>query len=81
MVVPALSAAAGVAAGVAGGVALGRAATPRNPELFGMRLPNVNIDLADVGKQLAEVGRRLGGLVGEIQAVREKAEKVGQAIS
>jgi hypothetical protein len=61
---------------------LGRAAAQQsNAELFGVRLPNVNIDFSDVGKQLGEAGRQLGRLVGEIQAVREKAEKIGQAIS
>ncbi len=77
MVIPAVSG----AVGVAGGVALGRRTAPHRPELFGVRLPDVNIDFADAGKQLGELGRRLGTLVGEIQAVREKAEKVGQAIS
>ena len=77
VVVPAVSG----ALGVAGGVALGRKTVARSPELFGMRLPSVNIDLGEAGKHLAELGRRLGSLVGEIQAVREKAEKVGQAIS
>ena len=62
-------------------MALGRTAAQRGPEVFGVRLPNVKIDLSDVGKQLSQVGRHLGTLVGEIQAVREKAEKVGQAIS
>jgi hypothetical protein len=77
VVIPAASA----AIGVAGGVALGRAATPRGPELFGVRLPNIRVDFTDVGKGLGQAGQQLGRLVGEIQAVREKAEKVAQAIS
>jgi hypothetical protein len=73
--------AATAAIGVAGGVALGRAASQRGRELFGVRLPDVNIDFSDAGKQLGEAGRQLGRLVGEIQAVREKAEKIAQAIA
>jgi hypothetical protein len=49
--------------------------------LFGVRLPNVNIDFSDVGKQIGEAGRQLGKLAIEIQAAREKAEKIGKAIS
>ena len=77
VVIPAATA----ALGVAGGVILGRNASQRKPELFGMRLPNVNIDFADVGKQIGQAGRQLGRLASEIQAAREKAEKVSKAIS
>jgi hypothetical protein len=77
VVIPAATA----AIGVAGGVLLGRNASQRNPELFGFRLPNVKIDFSDVGKQIGEAGRQLGKLASEIQAAREKAEKIGKAIS
>ncbi len=67
--------------GVAGGVLLGRNARDRNRKLFGMPLPSVNVDFSDLSQQIGQAGRQFGKLAREVQAVREKAEQVGRAVS
>ncbi|MBV9309275.1 MAG: hypothetical protein JOZ73_00495, partial [Solirubrobacterales bacterium] len=67
--------------GAAGGVLLGRTALQRNRKILGVRVPGVKVDLADMSKQIGEAGRQLGRIAREVQSAREKAEKVGRAIS
>jgi hypothetical protein len=67
--------------GVAGGVLLGRNARQRSRKLFGIPMPTINVDLADVSQQIGQAGKQLGKLAREVQTVREKAEQVGRAVS
>jgi hypothetical protein len=69
------------ALGVAGGVLLGRTALQRNKKVFGIPVPGVKIDMSDVGKQISEAGRQLGKLAHEVKVAREKAEKIGRAVT
>jgi hypothetical protein len=66
--------------GAAGGVLLGRTALQRNRKLLGVTLPT-KIDLTGVSQQIGEAGRQFGRLASEVRTVREKAEKVGRAIT
>jgi hypothetical protein len=77
VVLPVVSA----AAGVAGGVVLGRTALQRNRKILGIPLPGSKVPLSDVSKQIGEAGRQFGKLAGEVRAAREKAEKISRAIS
>ncbi len=72
---------ASAAAGVAGGVVLGRTALQRHRKFLGIPLPGTKIDLSDMSKQIGEAGRQFARLASEVQAARQKAEKIGQAIS
>lgn len=69
------------AIGVAGGVLLGRTALQRNRKVLGISVPGTKIDMANVSKQIGEAGRQFGRLAHEVQAAREKAEKISKAIS
>ncbi len=69
------------AIGVAGGVLLGRTALQKNKKVLGVPVPGVKIDLANVSKSIGEAGRQFGKLAHEVQVAREKAEKVGKAVS
>ena len=66
--------------GVAGGVLLGRTTLQRNRKLLGIPLP-VKIDLADVSQQIGEAGRQFAKLATEVRTARERAEKIGRAIT
>jgi hypothetical protein len=68
------------ALGVVGGVLLARTALQRRRKLLGVPLPGVKIDLTNVGRQIGEAGRQFGRLASEVQAVREKAEKISRAV-
>ncbi|HEY6398090.1 MAG TPA: hypothetical protein VIX82_11610 [Solirubrobacteraceae bacterium] len=69
------------AIGVAGGVLLGRTAHQRQRRILGLPLPTkIDIDLGGIGQQIAEAGRQLGKLAGEVRTVRERAEQVGRAL-
>ena len=69
------------AVGVAGGILLGRNALQRSRKVLGVPLPGVKVDLADVSKHIGEAARQFGRLAREVQATREKAERIGRAIS
>ncbi len=74
------------ALGVAGGVLLGRTALQRNKKILGIpvpgvKAPSVKVDLSNVSKTIGEAGRQFGKLASEVQAAREKAEKLSRAIS
>lgn len=72
--------------GIAGGVLLGRG-RQRKPKLFGriplpsVKMPEVKVDAADLGKQIGNAGRQFGRLANEVQMAREKAEKISKALS
>jgi len=68
------------AAGVVGGVVLGRTKLRRQRKVFGVPLPGSKVDLADLSKQVGEMGRQFGTLAGEVKAAREKAENIGRAM-
>jgi hypothetical protein len=69
--------------GVAGGIVLGRKALQRNRKaLSGMvPTPGRKMDLRGLGQQVGEAGKQFAKLAQEVNAVREKAEKIGRAIS
>jgi hypothetical protein len=70
------------ALGAAGGVVFGRSKAQRNRTVGPLPIPQKKkIDLGGVAKQVGEAGRQLGKLAREVQAMREKAEQVGRAIS
>jgi hypothetical protein len=68
------------AIGIAGGVVLGRRSRPAQPTVMGRRLPRPSIDFGDVGRQIASAGQQLGRLAGEVEAVRDTAQKIARAI-
>jgi hypothetical protein len=69
------------ALGVAGGVLLGRTALKRNRKVLGIPVPGVKIDMADMSKQIGEAGKQLSRLANEVKTARERAEKIGKAIT
>ena len=70
------------AIGVAGGVLLGRTALQRQRKVLGIPISRtVDIDLRGVGQRVGDAGRRVGSLAGELRSVREKAEKIGDALT
>ena len=83
------------AIGVAGGVVVGRTALQRQKKVLGVptptgkvKAPKIKIDLADIGDQIGRLGTNIGDagrnfaeLAREIQTTREKAEKLGKAIT
>lgn len=53
-----------------------------------VKAPKIKIDMADVGDQIGKLGKNIGDagsnfakLAREIQTTREKAEKLGKAIT
>jgi hypothetical protein len=66
--------------GVAGGVLLGRTALQRNRKVLGVSVPS-KIDFGDIGQQIGEAGRQFGKLATEVNAVRQKAEKIGRILT
>lgn len=69
------------AIGVAGGVLLGRTALQRSRKVFGVPVPGVKVNLANMSKNVADAGRQVGALAREVQAAREKAEQVARVLS
>jgi hypothetical protein len=66
--------------GVAGGVLLGRNARSRNRKVLGIPVP-IKVDFGDMTQQIGQAGKQLGKLAREVQAVREKAEQIGRAVT
>ncbi|MGI8572454.1 MAG: hypothetical protein ACR2L9_07510 [Solirubrobacteraceae bacterium] len=65
-----------------GGVLLRRTALQRRRKVFGIPLASkVDIDLGGLGQKVSEAGRRFGKLAGELHGVRERAEKIGEALT
>jgi hypothetical protein len=69
------------AIGVAGGVLLGRTALQKNRKVLGIPVPGVKVDMSDLSKQIGEAGRQFGKLAREVKVAREKAEKIGRAVT
>lgn len=69
--------------GVAGGIVLGRTALQRKRKALGVPVPTGGrkIDFGGLGQQVGEAGRQFAKLAQEVNAVRDKAEKIGRAIS
>jgi hypothetical protein len=68
------------ALGIAGGVVLARTKLQRNRKILGVPVPGVKVDLSNMSKSIGEAGRQFGHLAREVQAAREKAEKLSRAI-
>ena len=69
------------ALGVAGGVLLGRTTLKKNRKVLGVPIPGVKIDMADMSKQIGEAGKQFSRLANEVKTARERAEKIGKAIT
>lgn len=70
------------AVGVAGGVLLGRTALQRQRKVLGIPIPsNVDLRLGGAGQKIGEAGHRFGKLADELRSVRERAEKIGGALT
>lgn len=69
------------ALGVAGGVLLGRTTLKRNRKVLGIPVPGVKIDMADMSKQIGEASKQFSRLANEVKTARERAEKIGKAIT
>ena len=69
------------ALGVAGGVLLGRTTLKKNRKVLGVPIPGVKIDMADMSKQIGEASKQFGRLANEVKTARERAEKIGKAIT
>jgi hypothetical protein len=63
-------------------VLLGRTALEHQRKVLGIPLSNrVDIDLGGVSQKVGEAGRRFGKLAGKVQGARERAEKIGDALT
>jgi hypothetical protein len=71
---------ASAALGAAGGILLSRNQKQRT--MLGVPVPEPKkFDLHGLATQVGEAGRQFSKLAREVQAVREKAEQVGRAIT
>jgi hypothetical protein len=77
---PVVTAVAGAAAGVIGGVILGRKAKPPK-KVLGVKLPGTRGGFDGLAKNVGSAANQLGRLAGEVREARERAEKVGKALS
>jgi hypothetical protein len=78
---PVVTAVAGAAAGVVGGVILGRKAKAPK-KVLGMKVPGTGGGGFDgLAKNVGNAANQLGRLAGEVREARERAEKVGKALS
>jgi hypothetical protein len=79
--VPILTAAAGAAAGAIGGAVLGRKRKAAR-KVLGVPIPGTDGGGVDgLAKNVGEVAKQFGRLAREIREARERAEKVGKALS
>ena len=69
------------ALGVAGGVLLGRTTLKKNRKVLGIPIPGVKVDMADMSKQIGEASKQFSRLANEVKTARERAEKIGKAIT
>lgn len=78
--VPVIAAAAGTALGVVGGVIFGRKA--KGPKkVLGVKLPGTGDGFDGLAKTVGEAATQFGRLAAEVRKARERAEKVGKALS
>jgi Na+/glutamate symporter len=80
-VVPVASATFGAVAGIAGGVVLGRKVMSRNKKVLGVRIPGTNKGMSGFAHDVSQAGQQLGKLANEVREARERAEKVGKALT
>jgi hypothetical protein len=78
---PVVTAMAGAAAGVVGGVVLGRKGkSPR--KVLGVKIPGTGgAGFDGLAKNVGVAANQLGKLAGEVREARERAEKIGKALS
>jgi hypothetical protein len=80
-VMPVVTAVAGAAAGVAGGVLLGRKSKPKR-KVLGVSIPGTGAGGLDgLANQVGEAAKQFGKLAGEVRDARERAEKIGKALT
>ena len=75
-----MTAIVGAAAGVIGGAAIGRRSKSQH-KLLGVSVPDVGSSVEKLGRGFGEAARELGRLASEVHAARERAEKIGKALS
>jgi hypothetical protein len=79
-VMPVVTGVVGAAAGVLGGVVLGRKSKPKR-KLLGVSIPGTGGGIDGLAGQVGEAAKQFGRLAGEVRQTRERAEKVGKALS
>jgi hypothetical protein len=78
---PVVTAVAGAAAGVIGGVILGRK-NKSQKKVLGVKIPGTGgAGFDGLAKNMGNAANQLGKLAGEVREARERAEKVGKALS
>ena len=81
-VVPFVTAAAGAAAGVVGGLLVGRKSANARRKVLGVPIPGTGSGGFDgLSKNVGEAAKQFGRLAGEVREARQRAEKVGKALS
>lgn len=80
-VMPVVTGVVGAAAGVLGGVVLGRKSKPKR-KVLGVSIPVTGGGGIDgLAGQVGEAAKQFGRLAGEVRQTRERAEKIGRALS
>ena len=77
---PVVTAVAGAAAGVVGGVVLGRKNKPGR-KVLGISIPGTAGGFDGFADNVGQAAKQIGKLAGEVREARERAEKVGKALS
>jgi hypothetical protein len=78
---PVVTAVVGAAAGVIGGVLLGRKAKAPK-KVLGVKVPGTGGGGFDgLAKNVGNAANQLGRLAGEVREARERAEKIGKALT
>jgi hypothetical protein len=62
-------------------VVLGSRFARRPKRVLGIKVPGTGGGLDGLAKQIGKAGKQLGELTDEVRATRQKAERVGKAIS
>jgi hypothetical protein len=75
-----VTAVVGAAAGVVGGVILGRKG--KGPKkVLGIKVPGTGSGFDGLAKNVGNAANQFGRLAGEVREARQRAEKVGKALS
>src|SRR5438270_3059699 len=80
LVVPMATGAIGGAAGLVGGALFARRARSQRRRVLGIPMPGTG-GVDGLAKQVGEAAKQFGRLAGEVHEARERAEKVGKALS
>ena len=78
--VPMATGAIGGAAGLVGGALFARRARSQRRRVLGIPMPGTG-GVDGLAKQVGEAAKQFGRLAGEVHEARERAEKVGKALS